>query len=70
MLQTHYMHNLQNVIFEPFTAHALPGLPATQQLVAGGPPPSGAALAAAGASNGGGTGAVPSASPREGVAMQ
>ncbi|GLC39468.1 hypothetical protein PLESTF_000834200 [Pleodorina starrii] len=32
ILQTHYMHNLQNIIFEPFTAHALPGLPATQQL--------------------------------------
>ncbi len=34
LLQTHYMHNLQNIIFEPFAAHAMPGLPATQQLVA------------------------------------
>lgn len=34
VLQTHYMHNLQNIIFEPFAVHAMPGLPATQQLAA------------------------------------
>ncbi|GIL95652.1 hypothetical protein Vretimale_1630, partial [Volvox reticuliferus] len=34
VLQTHYMHNLQNIIFEPFEAHIMPGLPPTQQLAA------------------------------------
>ncbi|GIL43986.1 hypothetical protein Vafri_1578 [Volvox africanus] len=34
ILQTHYMHNLQNIIFEPFAAHVMPGLPPTQQLAA------------------------------------
>ncbi|EFJ45059.1 hypothetical protein VOLCADRAFT_118567, partial [Volvox carteri f. nagariensis] len=34
ILQTHYMHNLQNIIFEPFAAHAMPGLPPAQQLAA------------------------------------
>lgn len=32
LLQTHYMHNLQNVVFEPFAAYSMPGLPAAQTL--------------------------------------
>ncbi|KXZ45302.1 hypothetical protein GPECTOR_56g398 [Gonium pectorale] len=50
LLQTHYMHSLQNVVFEPFAAHAMPGLPATQHLAAAQPA---AAAAAAGASSDG-----------------
>ncbi|GFR39927.1 hypothetical protein Agub_g3 [Astrephomene gubernaculifera] len=60
VLQTHYAHNLQNVVFEPFAAHAMLGLPAMQQLAAHAPsstlvaPPVAGANASTGGANGNG----------------
>ncbi|KAG2487550.1 hypothetical protein HYH03_013829 [Edaphochlamys debaryana] len=61
LLETHFSHSLQNLVFEPFAAHPLPGLPSTQQLAvqgqagagAGAAPSASASSALAGAPSGG-----------------